>query len=108
MKTYAVKQGRMQPQDIIYDESGRAMITPLGDYEPVDMDVLAQMRERVANGLDPLTGDPMQTSGVIKVVNGVCIDTANGREVTLDERGNWIYIEEPCTCNCGQCDKHGL
>jgi len=58
---------------------------------------LKQMRDRVAKGLDPLTGDPMVTKGVIRWAFGPdgedlhkLIDDT-GRAVTLDARGNWVY-----------------
>lgn len=50
----------------------------------------AQMRERLAHDLDPLTGEPIQTFGKIIIVDGQCVD-ATGRAVTLNGSGTWVY-----------------
>jgi hypothetical protein len=55
-------------------------------------------KERLSKGLDPLTGEKMQTVGVISIYHPVtkitkpntCWDET-GREVTLNEKGTWIY-----------------
>lgn len=53
------------------------------------------MQDRVRNNLDPLTGEPMRTAGVIRVCrDGLCRDNAGfGRVVTLNRRGTWVYVE---------------
>lgn len=55
--------------------------------------VTAEMERRVNEGLDPLTGQPMVTSGVIECRMGQLVDET-GREVTLSESGHWIYSDE--------------
>jgi len=50
----------------------------------------SEMHNRLAKGLDPLTGDPMTTVGKISWVNGRCFDET-GREVVLDSKQNWVY-----------------
>ena len=51
-----------------------------------------QMENRAANGLDPLSGRPMQVAGPISAdSDGKCRD-ANGTEVTLSSFGDWV----PC------------
>jgi len=58
-----------------------------------------QYNERVAAGLDPLTGEPMTTKGIISIYhpvthetrNGVCFDET-GRELTLNGKGTWVYV----------------
>jgi len=52
--------------------------------------VMAEMKQRLANGLDPLTGEKMQTVGVITWRAGILCDET-GREVTLNSNGTWIY-----------------
>lgn len=49
-----------------------------------------QMIDRLEDGNDPLTGEPMETKGVISKKGGKCVDET-GREVTLNEKGTWVY-----------------
>ena len=50
----------------------------------------ACMMARLEKGLDPLTGEKLVAKGKIGFVNGVCCDET-GKEVTLSEKGTWIY-----------------
>jgi len=49
-----------------------------------------QMHDRLANGLDPITGEQRETVGKISRRDGVCRDET-GREVTLSDKGTWVY-----------------
>lgn len=53
--------------------------------------IIQQMHDRLAHGLDPLTGEKMETIGCISRRNGILCDET-GREVTLNPRGTWIYV----------------
>ena len=48
------------------------------------------MLSRLAQGLDPLTGEKMETKGKISVTSKGCVDET-GKEVTLSPKGTWIY-----------------
>ncbi|MFW6024052.1 MAG: hypothetical protein ACOC8P_00355 [Dichotomicrobium sp.] len=51
-----------------------------------------QMHDRVAAGLDPLSGRPMQVASPVTAdPDGKCRD-ANGTEVTLSEHGDWVEV----------------
>lgn len=50
-----------------------------------------QMQNRLKKGLDPLTGEKMETKGMITRNNKGILTDATGREVTLNSRGTWIY-----------------
>lgn len=50
------------------------------------------MRNRIAEGLDPLSGRPMETKGVITHRNGVLSDET-GRKVELSAFGDWVYAD---------------
>jgi hypothetical protein len=56
------------------------------------MTVHAEMKRRIANGLDPITGRPMETVGKITWQNGVLMDEA-GSKVDLDADSHWIVIK---------------
>lgn len=57
------------------------------------------MRDRLAKGLDPLTGDPLVIKGSVRWAFGpegedlhkMVDDT--GREVDLDAKGNYFYVD---------------
>lgn len=52
-----------------------------------------QMKDRIANGLDPLTGTPWALcswDGVTLGTDG-CVCKGCGNPVTLDADGRWIY-----------------
>ena len=65
--------------------------------ERVNQKIIQKMRNRVANGFDPLTGDPLVTKGAIRWAFGpdgedlhkMVDDT--GREVRLNARGSYEY-----------------
>ena len=48
------------------------------------------MQKRVKNGLEPLTGEKMETMGMIAFRNGVLSDET-GKPVELNARGTWVY-----------------
>ena len=48
------------------------------------------MARRLEKGCDPLTGDIMETVGKISMIGGCCVDET-GKQVTLDDRSNWVY-----------------
>jgi hypothetical protein len=54
------------------------------------MKTIETFESRLAKGLDPLTGEPMQTKGAITRKNGKCVDET-GREVTLNANCTWVY-----------------
>ena len=49
-----------------------------------------EMHRRLDNGLDPLTGEKMETVGEIRVTNSGIVDET-GKSVKLNERGTWVY-----------------
>jgi hypothetical protein len=52
-----------------------------------------QMRDRAAQGCDPLTGRPMQVVGPITAgLDGKCRDS-EGIEVTLSKHGDWVPVQ---------------
>ena len=55
-----------------------------------EMNAYWHMYDRLSKGLDPLTGEPLETVGKIENIGGKCYDST-GREVTLDN-GRWIYV----------------
>lgn len=48
------------------------------------------MKVRVWAGYDPLTGEKMETVGKITTTETGCVDET-GNEVTLNDKGTWIY-----------------
>ena len=54
--------------------------------------IIQTMHDRLAQGLDPLTGEKMETIGCISQTNGIFHDET-GKEVTLNSRGTWIYVK---------------
>ena len=61
--------------------------------EKAAMNVQQQMQNRSANGLDPLTGRPMQVTGPISAyTDGTCRD-ATGAIVTLSKYGDWVPVQ---------------
>lgn len=46
---------------------------------------------RLSKGLDPLTGEKEQTVGAITRNAGGILTDETGHEVTLNERGTWVY-----------------
>ena len=59
--------------------------------------IMDQMKERVAKGLDPLTGDPLVIKGAVRWAFGPDGEDLHkmvdhtGRTVDLDARGNYFY-----------------
>ncbi len=50
-----------------------------------------QWSTRLSKGLDPLTGEKIQTIGKISF-NGKCCVDSTGKQVTLNDLGTWIYL----------------
>ena len=48
------------------------------------------MEKRLEKGLDPLTGEKMETVGKIIFNGKYCIDET-GKQVTLNNKGTWVY-----------------
>lgn len=52
------------------------------------------MHDRLAAGLDPLTGHPRQTCHPsVDAADGGCVCVGCGRPVRLSPAGDWIYAE---------------
>ena len=52
--------------------------------------VINNMKLNLSKGLDPFTGEKMETKGEIGFVKGILCDST-GKKVTLNKKGTWIY-----------------
>lgn len=58
------------------------------------MDTMQTMRERVAKGLDPLTGQPFQTCAPhsVSARGATTVCDGCGKPVELSERSDWRHV----------------